>query len=145
MSSQKTEKAGAPAHFGALLGYRMVDSGDDFVVLELDVRQEHRNLYGTVHGGVILALLDTAGLWAGARRNGKLVPASTAGINCNFLSAAKSDLLQVRGEVVKRGRSLYFASSSAHAMPEGKLVATGQGVYSLAAHAAAREESGDTK
>src|SRR3972149_1175040 len=46
---------------GALLGMRFVEVGPDRVVAELALRGELCTLGGTVHGGTLMALADTAG------------------------------------------------------------------------------------
>ena len=123
------------SHFGAMLGFEHVESSENTAVFKLKLRAEHCNLHGTVHGGVLMSLLDAAGLWAGAYRNGALSKASTAALNCNFLRGARWGQivsLKAKGEVTKRGKSIYFSSIWVHAYPGGDLIASGQGVYSLA-------------
>lgn len=122
-------------HFGAMLGFERIESAENTSIFELRLRPEHCNQYGSVHGGVLMSLLDAAGLWAGAYRNGTLSSASTAALNCNFLRGARwGEVVGLRatGEVTKRGKSLYFSSTRVHACPSGDLLATGQGVYGSA-------------
>jgi uncharacterized protein (TIGR00369 family) len=132
-------------HFGAMLGLEKIESAEDASIFELKLRPEHCNQYGSVHGGVLMSLLDAAGLWAGAYRNGALSSASTAALNCNFLCGARwGEVVGLRatGEVTKRGKSMYFSSTRVHASPSGDLLATGQGVYSSApGQAAPREDA----
>lgn len=122
-------------HFGAMLGFEHVESAEDTAVFELKLRPEHCNLHGRVHGGVLMSLLDAAGLWAGAYRNGTLSKASTAALNCNFLRGVRLGeigSLRATGEVTKRGKSMYFSSIWVRTWPNGDLIASGQGVYSVA-------------
>lgn len=131
------EDAGAVApHFGAVLGFEHRESQEDTAVIELTVRPEHCNVHGSVHGGVVMSLVDAAGLWAAAPKDGSVPRAATASLNCNFLRGARlGQIMSLRAEshVTKRGSSMYFSSISVYAFPGGALIASGQGVYSVAA------------
>lgn len=122
-------------HFGAILGFVHEDAPAQRAVITLVVRPEHCNRKGTVHGGVLMSLIDAAGLWAGVEKGVVLPSVSTAGLNCSFLRGASSDTTSLRAEaeVTKRGRSTHFASISVYGLPERKLLATGQGIYSWSA------------
>ncbi len=124
-------------HFGAVLGFEHIESEENTAVIVLNLRQEHCNLHGTVHGGVIMSLVDAAGLWSGAPRDGSVPAASTASLNCNFLRAARFGpvtSLRAEGQITKRGRSMYFSSIRLYACPSGDLIASGQGVFSVTPH-----------
>ena len=124
-------------NFGAVLGFEHLESPEGIAIIELKLRQEHCNLHGFVHGGVLMSLMDAAGLWANALKDGSVPAAATASLNCNFLRGARSgkvESLRAEGEVTKRGRAIYFSSISEYASPGGDLVASGQGVYSIAPH-----------
>ncbi|WP_151448719.1 PaaI family thioesterase [Lacisediminimonas profundi] len=120
-------------HFGALLGFQHRAAESDTAILELTLRPSHCNKYGTVHGGVLMAMLDAAGLWAGAPQDGSLPQGVTAALNCNFLRGARfGDAISLRaeGRIAKRGRSMYFSSITVTAMPGDVLLASAQGVFS---------------
>lgn len=85
---------------------------DDTLQLGLRVAEAHTNSRGFAHGGLISALADNAmGLSCGLGlegANGLL----TVNLALDFLSVAKiGQWLQVEPAVVKRGRSLCFASA----------------------------------
>ena len=85
---------------------------DDTLQLGLRVAEAHTNSRGFAHGGLISALADNAmGLSCGLGlegANGLL----TVNLALDFLSVAKiGQWLQVDPAVVKRGRSLCFASA----------------------------------
>lgn len=136
-------------HFGEMLGLRLVERAGGRAVFELDLRDEHCNLNGSVHGGVVMAMLDATGLWADASASGdpaETPRGATVALNCNFLRAARladTRLLRASAEVTRRGRSMYFSSIAVHALPGEHLLATGQGVYSAPA-AAERSDTGPT-
>ena len=124
----------ADIHFGTILGleYLQAPAGNSHV--ELHIRKKHCNLHGTVHGGVIMSLLDVAGLRAGVPVGTAQVSAATVSINCNFLSAARhgeATSLMAKATVTKQGKSLFFSTISAYEMPSGKVIASGTGIYSL--------------
>lgn len=50
----------SPSGFMILIGYRMVEWCKDLAVIALDVRPDHLNRAGVVHGGIFTTLVDTA-------------------------------------------------------------------------------------
>lgn len=134
--SQDQDDGAELPHFGATLGFEHIDSPEGMAIIEIKLKQEHCNRQGTVHGGVLLSLMDTAGLWANAPADGSMPAAATASLNCNFLRGArlaKVASLRAESQVTKRGRAIYFSTVSVYACPGEELIATGQGVFSIAA------------
>lgn len=125
----------ARPNFGKLLGMRLVERAEGMAVFELELRAEHCNVHGGVHGGVVMAMLDASGLWSGPSEDAAAPPrAATAALNCNFLRAARlaeTSLLRATAQVTRQGRSMYFASITLHARPGEHLLATAQGVYGM--------------
>ncbi|HMN82071.1 MAG TPA: PaaI family thioesterase [Burkholderiaceae bacterium] len=125
------------SHFGEVLGMRLTERADGRAQFTLELRPELCNVHGSVHGGVVMAVLDAVGLWALPSEPGRMTDApraATAAFNCNFLRAARRDqsqALRATGTLVKRGRTTYFATAELHSEPDGQLLATGQGVYTL--------------
>lgn len=117
--------------FGTLVGFRVHTPSPGIAVLDLPLRPYHRNRLGTVHGGVIMTLLDTAGMWA-CSEEGQLPGCPTVSINCSFVRAvapSKVASLNARAEVVRRGRRMHFVNITAFAGSD--VVATAQGVYAV--------------
>ncbi|TQF27677.1 hypothetical protein UNPF46_30315 [Bradyrhizobium sp. UNPF46] len=101
---------------------------------EIEIGPEHLNRHGTVHGGVLMAMLDTAGLWAVSDPAEDVPPrAVTVSLNCSFVgrSAAGDFRILATGRISKRGRRTYFSSIVAESLPSGELVATAQGIYNI--------------
>jgi uncharacterized protein (TIGR00369 family) len=99
---------------------------------EIKIGPEHLNRHGTVHGGVLMAILDTAGLWAISDPDGDVPPnAVTVSLNCSFVgrSEAGDSTIRATGRISKQGRRTYFSSIVAESHPSGQLVATAQGIY----------------
>jgi uncharacterized protein (TIGR00369 family) len=83
------------------------------------------------HGGVIAALMDTAGaaaVWAGHDFDRGL-RASTVSMTVNYTGRAKGDLIAI-ARCVKRGRDTHFSEIRVED-PEQTLVATGTLVYRI--------------
>ena len=91
---------GTPStHFGDVVGIEHREAPPGTSVLELRLLQQHCNRHGTVHGGVLMTLLDAAGMWAGAAP-GEIATGATVSMSCSFLRAvplSKFDTLRVRG------------------------------------------------
>jgi uncharacterized protein (TIGR00369 family) len=88
-----------------LLGMRVIHASGDTVQLQWDVRPEHHQAYGIVHGGVYCAAVETAAsiagaLWFGDR--GKVVGVSN---QTDFLRAVRDGTLRATATPVHRGRS----------------------------------------
>ena len=117
------------------LGLRLVswdESGT--VVVALPHRESLGNGQGAAHGGVIAALMDTAGtaaVWCGhdftrarGRRNG------TVSMSVNYASSARLDDLVAHATCVRRGGSMNFAEIRVEGA-EGRLVAHGILAYQI--------------
>lgn len=121
------------AHFGELIGLVHLPAPEGHALLEIAVEPALCNRQGVVHGGVLLTLLDVAGLWAGVPLN-TTPSAATVSLNSQFLHAARwrEDLrLLARAEVIRKSRSLYFSSMSVFASNGGPAIASAQGVYHI--------------
>lgn len=117
------------AHFGELLGIEHLAAPDGVALLELALQPRLCNRFGTVHGGVLMSLMDTAGLWACASP-GATPQATTVSLSCSFLAPATlaaTPRLTARAEVVKRGRSMVFCSIVVTAA--GRPLAMAQGSF----------------
>jgi uncharacterized protein (TIGR00369 family) len=119
-------------HFGDVMGLRRTASIAGEASFEIEIGPQHLNRHGTVHGGVLMAMLDTAGLWAISDPNENAAPkAVTVSLNCSFVgtSGAEDSKIRATGRISKAGRRTYFASIIAESQPSGQLVATAQGIY----------------
>ncbi len=126
-------KQSSSAHFGEVVGYERLPSESGTALLALKLRPEHCNRGGTVHGGVLMTLLDTAGMWASCAP-GDVAVGATVSISCSFLAAvpvSKFDTLHARAEITRKGRTMYFASVTVHALLGEKLAATAQAVFAI--------------
>jgi len=84
---------------------------------------------GYIHGGILAALVDLGADWALVSHTGKGVP--TIDLRVDYHRAARGDL-KVVGKVIKTGRQVSVAEANVFDA-EGRLVASGRGVYSTPA------------
>ena len=121
--------------FNRFLGMevRQFDSG--LVQLEVPARKEFvgNPSLPALHGGVISALLDTAGggaVWSQVEDNEAV---STVDLRVDFLRPGRQEPLVGQGKVVRLGNKVGVAELRAfHPGAEDKPVAAGMGVYNIA-------------
>jgi uncharacterized protein (TIGR00369 family) len=125
------QKAGFKIHvpFVEHLGVRITERGDGLVRLRLDPRPELENSWGSVHGGVLMTLLDVALASAGRSLDDKCNGALTVEMKVNFIAAAAGVVLG-EGRAQRAGRSLIFAEGELRS-EEGTLLAKATGTFKL--------------
>jgi len=74
--------------------------------LELDATEQHLNEAGTVHGGVLATLVDTAMGQAVRSRTGEDDVPATSQLTVTYLRPGKPGHLEVTGRVSKQGDHL---------------------------------------
>ena len=97
--------------FHASLGISVETVREGAVSLRLEARPEHANLQGTVHGGVLATLLDTA---AGLAVRSAIPPGSrhvTVDLHVQYLAPSSIGRLQATGRVARLGQRLAFADA----------------------------------
>ena len=109
-------RQGAMRALGAALA--AIEPG--YCAIELAPRPEVSQQHGYVHAGVIAAIVDTAGGYAGFT----LFPADasvlTVEFKLNLLAPARGDKLVAEGFVVKPGRTLAITRGEVHAETAGR-------------------------
>lgn len=112
----------------ATVGFRFVEVDEGRCVMELDPGEHQYNTIGTVHGGVIVTLLDSA---AGNAVH-SMLPAgtgyTTVSLNTSFLRPIQADSGPMRavGQLIRAGRRM--------ALSEARLIDADDRLY---AHATA--------
>ncbi|WP_254915903.1 PaaI family thioesterase [Pandoraea sp. PE-S2T-3] len=107
---------GVMTHWGAQITH-LTDGHCEITLPFSDkVNQQH----GFFHGGVIGAIADSAGGYAGYTRISPEHELVTAEYKLNILAPGKGDTLVGRGQVVKAGRSLIVATAELFAIDGGK-------------------------
>jgi uncharacterized protein (TIGR00369 family) len=103
-----------------LIGAELVDVMPGYCAIALAPRPEIAQQHGYVHAGIVGAIVDSAGGYAGFT----LFPADasvlTVEFKLNLLAPAAGDRLVAEGFVVKPGRTLAVTRGEVHAEHGGK-------------------------
>ncbi len=94
-----------------LLSMDIVDLAWGRADLAIELGPQHLQPYGTVHGGVISSLIDSAGFWAVYSMLPEGTEAATVEMKLNYLAPAKKGRLTCQGRTLKLGRSLGLAEA----------------------------------
>lgn len=112
------------------LGFHVVEAELGVVTVELAPKGVHQNIAGTVHGGVLSVIADSAmGLAFGTTIEvGRSF--TTVEQKINFLRPVFDKTVRARGEVIQRGRTLGFMECRI-SDSDGKLVAFATSTYAV--------------
>ena len=123
-------QSGNPYH--ALIGVELVERGEGVARVRLPVTEKVRGgVAGSVHGGVLSALVDIvtlAAISSVVRPEEQM--AGTAELNVSFLRPALGDAVYAGGRVLKKGRTLAVVDVDI-TDADGRLVAKGRVSYAL--------------
>lgn len=120
----------ARSAFHSWAGIEVVEAIPGSVTVTMTVTEQHVNLQGLVHGGMLAILADTA---CGLSIRSAIDPGRlhiTSDLDIHFLAPARPGALSGRGWAVKVGRSLAFAEASIEDQ-DGKLLARAQARFSV--------------
>lgn len=112
------------------LGFRLVDWREGFAQIAVDLKDQHKNRQGGLHGGVTASLIDATTGFCGVyepdpdKRRGNV----TVSLNVNFVGRAKGTTLTCTAKLIRAGRRIYFASAEVHD-EHANLVASAEAVY----------------
>jgi len=121
----------AASPFHAELGIRVTGVREGKVDLTLEGSDRHANLGGTLHGGVIATLADTA---AGLAVRSQIEPGTghvTVNLDVQYLRPGTLGRVDAHGRVVRMGRSIAFAEADV-VDGEGRVLARAQVTVALA-------------
>ena len=110
LSEIRERFAGSPFHT-AFVGARLDRVAPDEVDVSLDVEPRHLNLSGTLHGGMIATLADTATGLAYRTGLNEATHAVTTSLSVTFLRPGGIGVVTARGRVVKRGSRFGYAEA----------------------------------
>jgi uncharacterized protein (TIGR00369 family) len=105
-----------------LVGFRMLSFGDGEARFEMDAGVRHHNPMGTVHGGILCTLADSAMGMAFASTLGDGESFTTLEVKINFLRPVFEEKLYAEAKVVHRGRTVGLVDCNV-TTEDGKLVA----------------------
>lgn len=114
----------------ALLGYRLIEWEPDRAVVAYDIKPDHLNRTGRLHGGILATLLDTAGGFAGCfsadpeeRRT-----CVTLSLTVNYVASMSAGRVLTEARRTGGGHSIFFAEIQARD-GEGRVLASGTGAF----------------
>jgi len=103
-----------------LIGASLDTLSPGHCAISLVPREEVMQHHGYVHAGIVSAIIDTAGGFAGFT----LFPADssvlTVEFKLNLVAPAEGDLLVAEGHVVRPGRTLVITRGEVHAVRAGQ-------------------------
>jgi uncharacterized protein (TIGR00369 family) len=115
---------------GHSFGFRVARVYKDGLTMEYRVKDEHRNVLGTLHGGVMATLVDTAtGVAIIAHYGGKR-PTTTVELKVNYLKPVSDGIVRARARFVKLGKTLAVCACDV-ADSHGHPVAVGLVTYMM--------------
>src|SRR5580765_804763 len=94
-----------PAPMASLIGLRLVAIEPGRVRFELDADHRHHNPMGTLHGGILCDIADSAMGMAYASTLGEGESFTTLELKINFLRPVRTAHLIAEGTIVQQGRS----------------------------------------
>jgi len=103
-----------------LIGAAVGEIAPGYCAIELVPRPELAQQHGYVHAGIVSAIVDTAGGYAGFTLFPEDASVLTVEFKVNLLAPAAGDRLLAEGFVVKPGRSLAITRGEVHAEKNGK-------------------------
>lgn len=108
--------------FVRLLGLQVVNIGEGTCRVRLPFHEQLVQYYGSIHGGVIAALVDSTVYLAQTTLNGITRNTVTIEMKVNFLTSAKQGDLYADGHILKNGNKIIYGEVSVTNL-EGKLIA----------------------
>jgi uncharacterized protein (TIGR00369 family) len=98
--------------------------GTGYSIVELEVRNEHLNPFGGIHGGVYASVIDTAAYWAVYCEIGERDGYVSIDLKIDYLAPISCGVITTEGRRIKIGRSMCLAEATA-TDKDGKWLAHG--------------------
>ncbi len=114
------------------LGLRVEEASPGEVRLSMEVREDHLNLQGLVHGGLLATLADTAMGLAVLTAVGPGRRYVTVDLSIRFLRPARPGRIEAVGRTERVGTSVGFAEASV-TDGEGTVLVRASGTYAVGA------------
>ena len=118
--------------FNATLGFRLVEWTPEHAIMELDVKEQHLNRSGVLHGGVMATLIDAVCGYCGVWRPQGEPPAKalTLTLTTNFMGQSREGTVRAKAVLKGGGRKIFFAWGEV-TDAEGNVLAMGEGSYRI--------------
>ena len=115
--------------FARLLGMEIVDVAKGEATVKVTTREDLKQPYGLLHGGVTASLVDTATAFAVIAELGQAEQAATSNLTIHYLRPHVEGTIFCHAKVVKAGRKLLTLSAEV-VNEAGQLIATSIVSYS---------------
>ena len=121
---------GVTPNFNSLVGMELELWERNHAKITLKLRPDHQNGVGSVHGGVLMTLLDTVSGFAGvyADEGEEQRRCATISFNVKFIKAATTGTLIAEAHCQGGGKSVFFTRAEIRD-EAGHLIATGDGAF----------------
>ena len=131
-TAEQLDRRLAASPFNAWMGLKVAKLDEDSLELGLEWREDmvSNPTARSTHGGILAALIDAAADFAIAAKLGAPVP--TVDLRVDYHRAAGPGDLRAVGRVVRLGGTNAVAEAAVYDA-EGRLIASGRGVYFAAA------------
>ena len=103
-----------------LIGANITEVAPGYCAIALSPRPDISQQHGFVHAGIVSAIVDTAGGYAGFTLFPEEASVLTVEFKLNLLAPAKGERILAEGFVVKPGRTLAITRGEVHAEDGGK-------------------------
>lgn len=110
------------------LGMKLIDLRLDEAVIAIEMRDDHRQPSGVMHGGATATLIDTAMAFAVRTRLEKAEATATIDLTIHYLRPHVSGTATCTAKTVRAGKRIFTVSAEVH-NEEGRLIATGLSTY----------------
>ena len=121
-----------PSGYAERLGVRSEQTGEGRAVVRFEATDEHLNPAGTLHGGVLATLVDTAMGQAVRSATGEDDVPATSQLTVTYLRPGKPGPLTVSAQVRTRGEHLTVCEAEVE--QEGRAVAHALATFALLHH-----------
>ncbi|MFM9269700.1 PaaI family thioesterase [Halomonas elongata] len=119
--------------FISLIGAQLDEWETDRCVWTLDIRPQHLNTHGSLHGGVIATLLDVGCGYSGfcPTTGDSGARAATISLTVHYMAKASRGRLIARGQRMGGGRRTFFATAELINCDEDIVIASASGSFRI--------------
>lgn len=111
-----------------LLGMQIDSAGEGVATLSLDLKAEHLQAYGVVHGGALASLVDSAIGIAVQSTLSNHEGSTTTNLQIMYARPATVGKLIAKAKLIRRGKTIIFGDCEVH-NEQGDLIVHGSATY----------------
>ena len=117
--------------FHEVLDYKVIEWRDGHVLMELEVKPEHRDHEHFIHDGILSSLIDIAGFLGGDWSPNGPGRSVTINLNISFINDSKAETIIAIGKRTQNIKKLQFTKVDVLEKETKKLLASGQCTYKI--------------